>query len=64
MKVYGLPVGQGLDRRNAMAPAAGEGHIISAVQALAPRALHKPSQRLKLRFLLLFSVLNSCSVIT
>ena len=37
MKVYGLPEGQGLDRRNDMARvrAAGEGHIILAVQGLA-----------------------------
>ena len=35
MKVYGLPEGQGLDRRHDMAQAAGEGHIIPAVQALA-----------------------------
>ena len=38
MKVYGLPSGQGLDRRSDMALACGSrgsGHIISAVQALA-----------------------------
>ena len=35
MKVYGLPSGQGLDCWNDMARAAGEGHIIPAVQALA-----------------------------
>ena len=35
MKVYGLPSAQGLDRRNNMTRAAGEGHIIPAVQALA-----------------------------
>ena len=35
MKVYGLPLGQGLDRRNNMTRAAGEGHIIPADQALA-----------------------------
>ena len=34
MKVYGLPEGQGLELRNDMAQAAGEGHIIPAVQAL------------------------------
>ena len=34
MKVYGLPEGQGLDCRNDMARAAGEGHIIPAVQIL------------------------------
>ena len=32
MKVYGLPEGQGLDRRNDKAHAAGEGLIIPAVQ--------------------------------
>ena len=30
MKVYGLPEGQGLDRRN-MARVAGEGHIVPVV---------------------------------
>ena len=30
MKFYGLPSGQGLARRNDMARAAGEGHIILA----------------------------------
>ena len=35
MKVYGLPSAQGLDRLNDMARAAGEGHIIPEVQALA-----------------------------
>ena len=35
MKVYRLPEGQGLERRNDMTRAADEGHIIPAVQALA-----------------------------
>ena len=35
MKVYWLPEGQGQDHRNDMARAAGEGHIIPALQALA-----------------------------
>ena len=43
MKVYGLPKGQGLDCRNDMAHVAGEGHIIPAVQAFDPRAVHKLS---------------------
>ena len=32
MKVYGLPSGQSLDRRNDMSLACGSGHIIPAVQ--------------------------------
>ena len=36
MKVYGLPSGQGLDRRNNMALACGSGDIILAAQALTP----------------------------
>ena len=35
MTVYGLPSGQGLDRRNDMTLAFDMGHIIPAVQALA-----------------------------
>ena len=34
MEVYGLPSGQGLDRRYVMALDCGSGHIIPAVQAL------------------------------
>ena len=35
MKVYGLPEGQGLDRRNDMTLACGSGHIIQVAKALA-----------------------------
>ena len=37
MKVLELPEGQGLNRRNDIARAADEGHVIPAVQALARR---------------------------
>ena len=43
MNVYGLPEGKGLDRRNDMARAAGEVHIIQAFQALARGQSIKPS---------------------
>ena len=55
MKVYGLPEGQGLDRRNA-----GEGNIIPAVQVLARGQSIVPSAKVSIAF----SALNSCSVIT
>ena len=53
MKVYGLPNGQGLVRRNDMARVVGEGRIIPAVLPLARATGHKPSSCPMLRFLLL-----------
>ena len=49
--VFRLPEGQGQERRNDMTRAAGEGHIIPAVQVLAQR---QPIKRVTaVRFLLL-----------
>ena len=52
-KVYGLPKGQGLDRRVDMAGAIGEGHINPAVQALARGQAINLDSALSLGFLLL-----------
>ena len=50
IKVYGLPLGQGLDRRVDMAQATGLDH----------RAVHKPSQCPQFRLLLLKKKLLGC----
>ena len=63
MKVYGLPSGQGLDRRNDMDRTAGEGHNIPAVQALAEGSAQTfivPEAKVSVAF----SALNSCSAVS
>ena len=64
MKVYGLS-GQGPNRRNDMAQAADEGHIIPAVQDLARGqsiTLHNLVPEIKVS--IAFRALNSFSAIT